>query len=466
MGTSNPVIDDEDLIPQQPIPDEALEDNVLVGDDSGLVRHYIQNIGVFRIDGINLPVKGVATKWLYFINDIGCLAVYNGEAGNQIWEGANGVPVAGSNAVRDGLLPFEGQRFYSTETNVAYEYLGGSWTGTVGDPNLRAAEYVITTTSTSLAVGRKYLVAADMLTLTFPTDSSVENGHSIYVQAIYDADTPTPIIIDGTTFDGVNDIFTIEAGTLYHFVYWNNQWYAFSSVMPTDYIEQIYADINTKYTEVLQAASDVEQAQLDAQQVSLLHGEVVTLAGQVDTQSQQVASNTQTVTTLAQQVSNDANQVALDKSTTTDAATAAALSESNAGDSAILAGQEATTATNERIAAEDAADRAESAAATVTEGISFQGLWDASTGSLPTPPTTSSGYWWVSVAGTVGAVDYDQGDSLIYKQDTAEWFKLDTNDAVKSVAGKTGVVTLSTSDIGNLDAQLEEAKALAILGWY
>lgn len=465
MTTSNPVIDDQDLVPQEPIPDEALEDNVLKGDDAGNVRHYIQNIGVFRIDGVNLPVKGVATKWLYFINDIGCLAIYNGDSANRIWEGANGVPVAGSNAVRDGLLPFEGQRFYSTETNTSYEYLGGSWTGTIGDPNLRAAEYVITTTSTSLAVGRKYLVAADMLTVTFPTGPEVEDGHSIYVQAIYDADTPTPIIMDGTLYDGVNNIFPIDSGTLYHFVYWSNQWYAFSSVMPTDYIEQIQADVTTKHNEVVQAASDVEQAQLDAQQVTLLHGEVVTLAGQVDTQSQQVATNTQTVTTLAQQVSADADQVALDKSTTTDAATAAALSESNASDSAILAGQEATTATNERIAAEDAANRAETAAATVTEGISFQGLWDASSGILPTPPANSSGYWWVSVAGTVNSVEYDQGDSLIYRQATNEWFKLDTNDAVKSVAGKTGVVTLGTSDITNLDAQIEELRALAILGW-
>ena len=83
-------------------------------------------------------------------------------------------------------------------------------------------------------------------------------------------------------------------------------------------------------------------------------------------------------------------------------------------------------------------------------GSSYQGTWDASINT----PTIVSGvgsdgdYYIVSVAGTTnidGINDWQVGDWIIF-HGTA-WQKVDNTDAVVSVNGFTGAVSLSTSDI-------------------
>jgi hypothetical protein len=83
-------------------------------------------------------------------------------------------------------------------------------------------------------------------------------------------------------------------------------------------------------------------------------------------------------------------------------------------------------------------------------GVMYQGTWNASTNS---PSITSSvgtkGYYYiVSVAGSTninGITDWKVGDWIIFNGST--WDKVDNTDAVSSVNGYTGAVSLTTTDI-------------------
>ena len=83
-------------------------------------------------------------------------------------------------------------------------------------------------------------------------------------------------------------------------------------------------------------------------------------------------------------------------------------------------------------------------------GVMYQGTWNASTNS---PSITSSvgtkGYYYiVSVNGTTninGITDWKVGDWIIFNGST--WDKVDNTDAVSSVNGYTGAVSLVTSDV-------------------
>jgi len=83
-------------------------------------------------------------------------------------------------------------------------------------------------------------------------------------------------------------------------------------------------------------------------------------------------------------------------------------------------------------------------------GSIYKGTWNASTN---TPALTSGvgvagNYYIVSVAGTTnldGITDWQVGDWVIYQG--SEWEKVDNTDAVVSVNGFTGAVSLSTSNI-------------------
>jgi hypothetical protein len=86
----------------------------------------------------------------------------------------------------------------------------------------------------------------------------------------------------------------------------------------------------------------------------------------------------------------------------------------------------------------------------VLGGAIYQSTWNASTNS----PTLTSGtgtkgyYYIVSVAGSTnldGITDWKVGDWAIFNG--ATWDKVDNTDAVSSVNGYTGAVSLTTSDI-------------------
>jgi hypothetical protein len=86
--------------------------------------------------------------------------------------------------------------------------------------------------------------------------------------------------------------------------------------------------------------------------------------------------------------------------------------------------------------------------------MEYQGTWNASTNTPTLADGTGSAgnVYRVSVAGTQnlgsGAIDFGVGDYAIHNGST--WEKADTTDAVASVAGRTGAVTLTTADLGDL----------------
>lgn len=87
--------------------------------------------------------------------------------------------------------------------------------------------------------------------------------------------------------------------------------------------------------------------------------------------------------------------------------------------------------------------------------VVLKGVWDASAGAFPGSGTAQAGESWiVSVAGTVDSVAFAVGDRAIAITDNASttvfasnWFHEDYTDKVSSVAGRTGAVTIASTDI-------------------
>jgi len=105
--------------------------------------------------------------------------------------------------------------------------------------------------------------------------------------------------------------------------------------------------------------------------------------------------------------------------------------------------------------------------ASIVGSLNYQGLWDASLNS-PTIPTAALGnkgfYYRVSVAGVTtinGISSWNIGDWIVSNGTT--WEKIKTRDSVTSVAGKTGAVTLSKSDValGNVDNTSDSNKPIS-----
>jgi hypothetical protein len=95
--------------------------------------------------------------------------------------------------------------------------------------------------------------------------------------------------------------------------------------------------------------------------------------------------------------------------------------------------------------------------------MEYQGVWNASTNT----PTLANGtgspgdVYRVSAAGTALSLDFAVGDYVIYNGST--WEKSDTTDAVASVSGRTGNVTLTKADVGlsNVDDTSDASKPVS-----
>ncbi|ESX17881.1 hypothetical protein X766_15915 [Mesorhizobium sp. LSJC255A00] len=88
------------------------------------------------------------------------------------------------------------------------------------------------------------------------------------------------------------------------------------------------------------------------------------------------------------------------------------------------------------------------------QAVILKGAWDASAGTFPGAGVAQAGYAYiVSTGGTVNGQTFLNGDRIIAILDNAStttfaanWFKEDYTDAVLSVAGRTGAVTLTADD--------------------
>jgi hypothetical protein len=103
-----------------------------------------------------------------------------------------------------------------------------------------------------------------------------------------------------------------------------------------------------------------------------------------------------------------------------------------------------------------------------SSGLTYKGTWNASTNTPTLASSTGTNGWYyvVSVAGSTnlnGVTDWQVGDWAIYNGST--WQKLDQTNLVTSVAGRTGAVTLSNTDISGLGTMSTQAASnVAITG--
>jgi hypothetical protein len=101
-------------------------------------------------------------------------------------------------------------------------------------------------------------------------------------------------------------------------------------------------------------------------------------------------------------------------------------------------------------------------------GLSYQGTWNASTNTPTLASSTGvNGYYYiVATAGSTnlnGITDWQIGDWLLFNGSV--WQKIDQSELVTSVAGRSGAVTLSTSDISGLGTiATQNANNVAITG--
>ena len=97
--------------------------------------------------------------------------------------------------------------------------------------------------------------------------------------------------------------------------------------------------------------------------------------------------------------------------------------------------------------------------------VVLSGLWDASAGTFPGGGTAQAGFSYiVSVGGTVDGQVFVENDRIVAIFDNASttvyasnWHKLDYTDAVLSVAGRAGAVSLTVEDITGTKAQFNTA---------
>lgn len=96
--------------------------------------------------------------------------------------------------------------------------------------------------------------------------------------------------------------------------------------------------------------------------------------------------------------------------------------------------------------------------------VEYQGTWDASAGTPPTVSPEKGWYYVVSVQGSTslgGITDWKVGDWAIYNG--AAWQKVDNTDAVQSVAGLTGAISVGDLKTA-LDYQGDQIDSNAIVG--
>jgi hypothetical protein len=112
-------------------------------------------------------------------------------------------------------------------------------------------------------------------------------------------------------------------------------------------------------------------------------------------------------------------------------------------------------------------DQIDSRVNALDSAVVLKGTWDANAGTFPGAGAAQAGETWiVTTAGTVDGVDFAVNDRIMAITDNASgstfasnWLKLDYTDAVLSVAGKTGAVTLAAADI--LSGEFADARISA-----
>lgn len=206
------------------------------------------------------------------------------------------------------------------------------------------------------------------------------------------------------------------------------------------------------------AAAQLSQAACDAAKLATFDARDLALVYKVAAES--AMTSAQTAATAS--ANSEANALVHEQNAGT-SASAAATSATAAAQSTVDAqaarDTAATSASNASTSASQSASSASAAAASAataqaaaTGALHYRGAWDATT-VFPAGPALGD-LWKVSVAGDIYAV----GDQIVYNG--TGWDKIDNTEAVTSVAGRVGAVTLAVADVAGLQAGLD-AKAPA-----
>lgn len=217
-----------------------------------------------------------------------------------------------------------------------------------------------------------------------------------------------------------------------------------------------------------QAATDKASAASNAAQQSeqgaaAASSSAAAAAGSADTAHASAASATdaatgaQTSSTQAQQhaqVASDASSAAQDALTAGQAARDKAQAwATNPPGQAVEAGQYS------------ALHWAEQARLATAGAMVFHGMWDASQVDPPANPKLGD-FYLIAVAGQVNGKPMAVGDMMIY--DGQQWDRIDNQQMVTSVAGRTGAIALSVADVAGLqpalDAKVSSGSAASLSG--
>jgi hypothetical protein len=206
--------------------------------------------------------------------------------------------------------------------------------------------------------------------------------------------------------------------------------------------------------------------------------EAATSATNAASSASSAASSASSAQGYANAASDDADAAASSATSAASSASAASTSATNAATSATNAAASATLAATYTPSQTGNAGKflttngSTTSWATVSggggAGLSYQGTWNASTNSptLASSTGTNGYYYIVGTAGSTnldGITDWQIGDWLLFNG--TNWQKLDQTNSVSSVAGRTGAVTLSTSDISGLGTiATQNANSVTVTG--
>lgn len=105
---------------------------------------------------------------------------------------------------------------------------------------------------------------------------------------------------------------------------------------------------------------------------------------------------------------------------------------------------------------------AEQARLIAVGAVIYKGSWDASGGTMPATPKLGD-FYFISKAGVVGGTKWASGDMAVF--DGVLWERIDNQQAVTTVAGRTGAITLTIADIASLQASLDGKLDATSFAW-
>ncbi len=220
------------------------------------------------------------------------------------------------------------------------------------------------------------------------------------------------------------------------------------------------ATATTKAAEAVTSASQSVAARDTAEKWASEADNVVVLAGKYSAKHYAgKALLSETAAATSKTDAEAAKVLAQTAKTGADTAKTGADTAKTLADGSKTAAQAAKTAAETaQAAAEAARDIAVSSAAAVTGGLVDLGQVSLAGGVYPTKPATYSSFWKVTTAGTVAAIPYGIGDTLVYSKTMDEFYKIDNTESVSSINGETGAVILEDK----LGAPLASAATVTI----